>query len=169
MHKTKSLKENLGDITKDNATSADRETVQDYLDDLKERLEDEKLTDEEKSILEELADEAQEILDRLTETEQAASTEAVDQTKGITSGNVTPEDREMLEQAKEDLEQALKEFGGNLTEEEPDKPAGPEEYDGDEGVVAQTGDSADITPWIALILVSVMSMTDAVIIRRKRG
>ena len=111
----------------------------------------------------------------------------------------------MLEQAKEDLEQALKEFGGNLTEEEkaeleeeltriegalaalervedtgaaiealpdtvePDKPAGPEEDDGDEGVVAQTGDSADITPWIALILVSVMSMTAAVIIRRKRG
>ena len=29
--------------------------------------------------------------------------------------------------------------------------------DGDEDVVAQTGDSADITPWIALILVSGIS------------
>ena len=118
MHKTEALRENLGDITKDNATSADRETVQDYLDDLKDRLEDEKLTDEEKEILEGLADEAQDILDRLDETEQAGSTEAVDQTQDITSDNVTPEDKEALEQAKEDIEQALDEFGGNYTDEE---------------------------------------------------
>ena len=118
MHKTEALRENLGDITKDNATSADRETVQDYLDDLKDRLEDEKLTDEEKEILEGLADEAQDILDRLDETEQAGSTEAIDQTQDITSDNVTPEDKEALEQAKEDIEQALDEFGGNYTDEE---------------------------------------------------
>ena len=118
MHKTEALRENLGDITKDNATSADRETVQDYLDDLKERLKDEKLTDEEKAILEGLADEAQDILDRLDEAEQAGSTEAIDQTQDITSGNVTPEDKEALEQAKEDIEKALDEFGGNYTDEE---------------------------------------------------
>ncbi len=118
MHKTEALRENLGDITKDNATSADRETVQDYLDDLKERLKDEKLTDEEKAILEGLADEAQDILDRLDEAEQAGSTEAIDQTQDITSGNVTPEDKEALEQAKEDIEKALDEFGSNYTDEE---------------------------------------------------
>ncbi|WP_346662652.1 DUF6273 domain-containing protein [uncultured Merdimonas sp.] len=118
MHKTEALRENLGDITKDNATSADRETVQDYLDDLKERLEDEELTDEEKTILEGLADEAQDILDRIDEAERAGSTEAVDQTQDITSDNVTPEDKEALEQAKEDIEQALDEFGGNYTDEE---------------------------------------------------
>ena len=118
MHKTEALRENLGDITKDNATSADRETVQDYLDDLKERLEDEKLTDEEKTILEGLADEAQDILDRLDEAEQAGTSEAVDQTQGITPDNVTPEDKEALEQAKEDIEQALDQFGGNYTDEE---------------------------------------------------
>lgn len=71
MHKTEDLKGNLGDITEDNTTSDDRETVEDYLDDLKDRLEDENLTDEEKTILEELADEAQDIIDRLDETEQA--------------------------------------------------------------------------------------------------
>ena len=118
MHKTEALRENLGDITKDNATSADRETVQDYLDDLKERLEDEELTDEEKTILEGLVDEAQDILDRIDEAERAGSTEAVDQTQDITSDNVTPEDKEALEQAKEDIEQALDEFGGNYTDEE---------------------------------------------------
>ena len=118
MKKTDSLKENLGGITIDNATSADRETVQDYLDDLKDRLEDEKLTDEEKEILEGLADEAQDILDRLDEAEQAGVSEAVDQTQGITSDNVTPEDKEVLEQAKEDIEQALDQFGGNYTDEE---------------------------------------------------
>ena len=53
-------------------------------------------------------------------------------------------------------------------EDAADKPAGPAADDGDEDVVAQTGDSADITPWIALILVSGMSMTAAVIIRRKK-
>ena len=37
------------------------------------------------------------------------------------------------------------------------KAAGPAADDGDEDVVAQTGDSADITPWIALILVSGIS------------
>ena len=52
---------------------------------------------------------------------------------------------------------------------EPAKPAGPVADDGDEDVVAQTGDSADIAPWIALILISVVSMTAAVVIRRKRG
>lgn len=53
--------------------------------------------------------------------------------------------------------------------EKPAKPAGPAADDGDEDVVAQTGDSADIAPWIALILISVVSMTAAVVIRRKRG
>ena len=118
MHRTEAMREHIGDITEDNVISADRETVQDYLDDLKEQSENEKLTDEEKTILEGLADEAQEILDRLDQTEQAVSTEAVNQTQEITSGNVTPGDKEALEQAKEDIEQALDQFGGNYTDEE---------------------------------------------------
>lgn len=53
--------------------------------------------------------------------------------------------------------------------EEPDKPAGLAADDGDEDVVAQTGDAADIAPWLVLILISVTGMTAAVIIRRKKG
>ena len=118
MHKTETLRENLGDITKDNATSSDRETVRDYLDDLRERLKDEKLSDEEKTVLEGLANEAQGILDRLDGAERAASTEAIGRTRGITSENVTPKEKEALGQAKGDMEQALDAFGGNYTDGE---------------------------------------------------
>lgn len=121
MKMTGSLEENLGGITKDHATSADRETVQEYLDDLNGRLEDDKLTEAEKTILEGLASEAQDILDRLDQAEQAASTEAVGQTQGITTDNVTLADKGTLEQAKEDIEQAMDEFGGNYTDEEKTK------------------------------------------------
>lgn len=118
MKTTGSLVEALGDITQDNATSADCETVQEYLNDLKERLTDENLTGEEKTILEKLANDAQDILDRLDEAEQAGSTESIKQVQDITTDNVTLEDKSTLEQAKEDIQQALDEFGGNYTDEE---------------------------------------------------
>ena len=118
MKTTASLAEAIDGITRDNATSSERKTVQEYLNDLKKRLTDDNLTEEEKTILEEFAGEAQDILDRLDEAGQAASTESIRQTQDITTDNVTPEDKSTLEQAKKDIQQAFNEFGGNYTDEE---------------------------------------------------
>ncbi len=118
MKTTDSLAEAIDGITRDNATSSDRETVQEYLNDLKERLTDDNLAEEEKTILEEFSGEAQDILDRLDSAGQAASTESIRQTQDITTGNVTPKDKSTLEQAKKDIQQALDEFSGNYTDEE---------------------------------------------------
>lgn len=38
--------------------------------------------------------------------------------KDITSENVMPEDKENLQAAKDDLEKAMEDYGGNLTDEE---------------------------------------------------
>lgn len=51
---------------------------------------------------------------------------------------------------------------------EPAKPAGLEKPADDTGV-AQTGDAADIAPWIIMLVISVTGMKGAVIIRRKKG
>lgn len=118
MRETQSLSEALGDITTGNVTSGDQETIEDYLDDLNTRLEDENLTDEEKEIIQGLVADAQDLLDKIEEAAQAANTENIQQAQNITADKVTPADKEVLEAAKEDMEKALAEYGGNYTEEE---------------------------------------------------
>ena len=118
MQRIETLREALGGIAETNATSADRETVQEYLDDLTERQKDSKLTSEEKTILNKLAEEAQNILDQLDAAQQASSAETIEQTQDVTVDNVVLDDKMLLEQAKEDIEQALTNFGDNYTEDE---------------------------------------------------
>ena len=118
MQRIETLREALGGIAETNATSADRETVQEYLDDLTERQKDSKLTSEEKTILNKLAEEAQKILDQLDAAQQASSAETIEQTQDVTVDNVVLDDKMLLEQAKKDIEQALTNFGDNYTEDE---------------------------------------------------
>ena len=68
MRETDSLKEEIEDITPDTAVSGDRKIIKEYLNDLKKRLEDVNITDEEKEILQQLADEAQALFDKLSDT-----------------------------------------------------------------------------------------------------
>ena len=118
MKPTADLSDIVEGIEPGNVSSSDKETIEDYLDDLNTRLEDENLTDEEKKIIQDLIDDAQDLLDKIDEAEQAVNTENIQQAQDITADNVKPEDKENLEAAKEDIEQALEDYAGNYTEDE---------------------------------------------------
>ena len=118
MKPTASLNDTVEGIAPENVSSSDKEAIEDYLDDLNNRLEDEKLTDEESKIIQGLIDDAQDLLDKIDEAEQAVNTENIQQAQDITADNVKPEDKEILEAAKNDVEKALEEYGDNYTEDE---------------------------------------------------
>lgn len=118
MKPTADLGDAVEGIGPDNVNSSNKEAIEDYLDDLNTRLEDENLTDEEKKIIQDLIDGAQDLLDKIDEAEQAADTENIQQAEDIMADNVKPEDKEALEAAKEDIEKALEEYGDNYTEDE---------------------------------------------------
>lgn len=118
MKTTESISEVIENITPDCVTSDDKDNIEDYLEDLYGRLEDENLTDEEKDIIEGLVDEAEELLGQIEQAGQAGSGEAIEKVQNITADTVTPEDKTDLEQAKEDIESALENYGGNYTDEE---------------------------------------------------
>lgn len=101
-----------------NVDSSDKEAIKDYLDGLNTRLEDENLTDGEKDVIQDLIDDAQDLLDKIDEAGQAANTGNIQQAQDITANNAKPEDKEVLEAAKDDIEQALEDYNGNYTEDE---------------------------------------------------
>ena len=75
-------------------------------------------TDEEKAELNEILDYCEALLTKLEESAQAGDTENIDKVENITSDNVGLEDKDDLTSAKDDLENALENFGDNYTEEE---------------------------------------------------
>ena len=121
MKPTESLAEAIEGITLENVTSDDEQTVKDYLDDLNTELANVYITEEEESILNKLADDAEALSDRVDAAAQAAHTEDIMRAESITADTVVPSDRETLEAAKEDLQQALDDYAGNYTEEEKDR------------------------------------------------
>lgn len=118
MKPTADLGDAVEGIEPGNVSSSDQEAIEDYLDDLNTRLEDENLTDAEKETIQDLIDDAQDLLDKIDEAEQAANTGNIQQAQNTTADNVKPEDKETLEAAKEDIEKALEDFSGNYTEDE---------------------------------------------------
>ena len=118
MKPTAGLGDAVEGIEPGNVSSSDKEVIEDYLDDLNTRLEDENLTDAEKELIRDLIDDAQALLDNIDEAEQAANTENIQQAQDITPDNVKPDDKEILEAAKEDIKQALENYAGNYTEDE---------------------------------------------------
>ena len=113
-----SLEEGLEGMDPDHVTSDDRETVQDYIDDLEEQLGNDSLTDEERQQLEDMKSQAEDLLDQIDQAAQAGSTENTDKVAQITPDNVKPGDKENLEAAREDLENALEHFGDHYTDQE---------------------------------------------------
>lgn len=118
MKTTESLSEAISGVTTDNVTSVDQKTIEDYLDDLNTRLEDENLTGEEKEIIQSLVDNAQDLLDKIDEAAQAGNSENVQNVQNITTGNVMMTDKGALTTAREDIEKALDDYRSNYTEEE---------------------------------------------------
>lgn len=112
-----SLEESIGSLTPDNVTSEDMgkvETVKEQI----ESIDMEDATEDEKAALQEILDKCDDLVEKIEESAQAGSTENTDKVEDITADNVKPEDKDDLTAAKEDLENALENFGDNYTEEE---------------------------------------------------
>ena len=108
----------LEDVTAENVTSDELDTIEDVREALEGALESTGLTDEQRQTIEDALDELDELEQRVDDARNAVIDESVNDTLDVTDENVTPEDKEDLEKAKDVLEDALDEFGGNYTDEE---------------------------------------------------
>lgn len=112
-----SLEESIGGLSPDNVTSQDKGTVEAVKEQI-ESIDLEDATEDEKVALQEILNKCDELVKIIEESVQAGNTENTDKVSDITADNVKPEDKDDLMAAKEDLENALENFGDNYTEEE---------------------------------------------------
>lgn len=117
MKPIESLADAIEGITTDNVTSEDKAAIEAVKEDA-EAVNADHATDEEKAELTEILDNCTDLLARIEESAQAGNTENIDKVEDITVDNVKLEDKDDLNSAKEDLENALDSFSGNYTEAE---------------------------------------------------
>ena len=108
----------LDSVTPDNVTSDDLPTIEDVRGELEDALEDPGLTDEQKKDIEDALDELDELEKTVDDAHKAVDDDSVENTLDVNKDNVTKDDREDLEKAKDVLEDALENFGDNYTDEE---------------------------------------------------
>lgn len=102
----------------DKVTSADKADIEKLIGDINTLLDGDNLTDAERAALEALKATAQALLERLTSAKAATESEEITTVKDITKEDVRLDDKEDLEKAEKALEEALRDFDGNYTEEE---------------------------------------------------
>ena len=102
----------------DKVTSADKADIEKLIADTDTLLSVDNLTDAERAALEALKGTARALLDRISTAESAAEDDEITSVKDITKDNVKLRDKEPLKKAERALEGALRDFGGNYTEEE---------------------------------------------------
>lgn len=102
----------------DKVTSADKADIEKLIADTDTLLSGDNLTDAERAALEALKGTARALLDRIAAAKGAAEDDEITSVKDITKDNVKLRDKEPLEKAEKALEGALRDFGGNYTEEE---------------------------------------------------
>ena len=113
------LTEDVGAYDEDTVKSTDKAALEQLVEDIEAVIEgNTNITEEEKAELEALVDTVEDLLAKIEEVAQAPVTEDTEKVEDITSENVTPEDKEDLEKAKADLEDALTENAGNYTDSE---------------------------------------------------
>lgn len=112
------LDDSIEDLNITNVTSDNQEDIQAVLDKINELLEDENLITEEKTELEDLKAGAEELLETIEKAKDDISTEAIQKTENLNISNITPENRDDLQDAKEALENALNTNSNNYTEKE---------------------------------------------------
>lgn len=101
-----------------NVTSANKQAMEDLAAKLDELLADDDVTDDEHEILEQYKAIAESLLKTIEDAAEAITSENIEKVKDITAENVTSENKTDLEKAKEELEQALEDYGGNYTDDE---------------------------------------------------
>lgn len=117
MKTVESLGEFIADLTTGNVTSDNKNTVEEVKE-VVETVDAANATETEKAALKEIADKCDELLQKIEEAAAACKTENIVKVDQITSDNVTPDDKENLVAAKEDLQNALEQYDGNLTSAE---------------------------------------------------
>ena len=108
----------IKDITEDVVKSDDKETIEKVINNIKEELKNDDLTDEEKAGLEDEKQKAEDLIKKIEEAIGSTETDNTDKVKDITSENVEPKDKSDLEKAKDDLEKSLDDHKDNLTDDE---------------------------------------------------
>lgn len=116
MKPIKTISETIESITELNVKSTDQNVLQEVLDKASELLNDDDLTDAEKTELEAMKGNAEKLIAKIESTDEAAKTENIQKVEDITFENVNKSDRADLEKAKEDLEKALENNGENYTD-----------------------------------------------------
>ena len=102
----------------DKVTSADKADIEKLIADTDTLLSVDNLTDAERAALKALRGTAHALLDRISAAKYAAEDDEITSVKDITKDNVKLRDKESFEKAERALEGALRDFGGNYTEEE---------------------------------------------------
>lgn len=111
------LEDGIAGVTAGTVTSADKAAIEQVKGDVA-AVDTATATDGEKAALQDILDRCASLLAKIEESAQAGNTDSTGKVENVTADNVTPEDKEDLTAAKEDLEKALNDFGGNYTEEE---------------------------------------------------
>ena len=112
------ITDSIKDITVDDVKSDDKETIETVINNIKEELKNDDLTDEEKAELEDEKQKAEDLIKRIEEAIGSTETDNTDKVKDITSENVETKDKSDLEKAKDELEKALDDYKNNLTDDE---------------------------------------------------
>lgn len=102
----------------DRVTSDDKTDIEKLIADIETLLSGDNLTDVERADLEALKGTDCALLDRIAAAKDAAEADEIKAVDGISKDNVKLEDKEAFEKAEKALKGALRDFGGNYTEEE---------------------------------------------------
>ena len=117
MKPVSTLAQPIEGLTIDNVTSADKADIEAVKAQVA-AVNTASATEAEKAALREITDTCDTLLERLEQASQAVNNETINKAEGITPDTVKPEDKDDLLAAKEELEEALENFGDNYTEEE---------------------------------------------------
>ena len=107
--------EPVKDLTLDNVTSDDKETLEEVKEELEFVLTDEGLSEDDRKAREDALKDVQDMLDRIQDAADAITTDPILDTKDITAENVVLEDKDNIIVALEDLYGALEDYENNYT------------------------------------------------------
>ncbi len=110
-----SLLDRLAKYDINTVKSTDKADIEDILDGIEALLDADNLTAADKTELQAGKEKAQALLERIEVAADAVKTEDITKVDGLNKDNVTRADRETLENAKADLEDALDRYPGNYT------------------------------------------------------
>ena len=144
-------------------TSDDQAQIEKLVEDIDSLLSSDALSAEDEQLLKDAKIKAEALLDRIRKAAAAIQTESIQKVKDITAQNAASKHTADLNNAKSDLEKALKTYGGNYTAEEKnaiesdlkrinDALAAIDKSSGDD--IPKTGDPAQTVMLAALLLSS---------------